>query len=106
MGKQRYSNAERMKILREHFEDNRSISALAEKYSLHPNAIYTWKKALFENGADVLGAKKKARQTVREEVKLSSKISELENTLQRRDTLIAEIVADNIRLKKNENGMI
>ncbi len=105
MGKQRHTNEEKMKILREYFEQNRSVSELAESYSLHPNAIYTWKKALFENGAEVLSSNKQNKVSRKQESKLASKVSELEITLQRRDTLIAEIVADNIRLKKNENGI-
>lgn len=35
-----YSSSEKVKILREHFEQNLSVPELCEKYRIHPNQFY------------------------------------------------------------------
>lgn len=99
--KKRYSAEERIKILREHLEGGSSISDLSEKYEVHPNAIYKWKKELFEKGAGIV---KPDKIQVRREITLQNRIQELEQTLHIRESLIADIVSDNISLKKKMNG--
>jgi transposase-like protein len=44
-----YSPQEKVKILLEYFEEQPSISSLCQKYNIHPNSFYQWKKELFEN---------------------------------------------------------
>lgn len=99
--RKRYSSEEKTKILREHLDGGAAISDLSEKYGVHPNAIYKWKKDLFENASDVIAPNKK---TVRREAELQRRIEELERTLQIRESLIADIVADSIEMKKKLNG--
>jgi transposase len=99
--RKRYSSEEKTKILREHLDGGVAISDLSEKYGVHPNAIYKWKKDLFENASDVIAPNKK---TVRREAELQRRIEELERTLQIRESLIADIVADSIEMKKKLNG--
>ena len=43
-----YSPEQKVIIIRELLENNVPISQLAEKYQVHPNDIYNWKKKLFE----------------------------------------------------------
>lgn len=98
-----YSAEEKAIILREHLENNIPISDLAEKYGIHPNAVYTWKKQLFEQAPQVLSRKKKSiEQSTKNEQE--QRIAELEALLARREKLISEIVSENIDLKKNTNG--
>jgi transposase-like protein len=108
MATKRYSNTDKMKILREHLEGNTPISELADKYDVHPNAIYLWRKDLFENGAEILGRKSKSNAKVQKasDSKAKAKIAELEKTLQQRENLISELATDLITLKKKENGQI
>ncbi|MCZ7615268.1 MAG: transposase [Ignavibacteriaceae bacterium] len=40
-----YSPEQKVLILRELLENNIPISQLAEKYYVHPNDIYNWKKS-------------------------------------------------------------
>ena len=42
-----YTAEGKVKILREHLENQVSISELSERYRIHPNMIYKWKKELF-----------------------------------------------------------
>ena len=45
-----YSPEQKVIIIRELLENNVPICQLAEKYQVHPNDIYNWKKKLFEGG--------------------------------------------------------
>lgn len=95
----RMSAKEKIMILRELLENKMQIGELAEKYHIHPNLIYNWKKILFEKG-EVLFEDKRERASAKTEEKLSR----LETKLKDKDSLISEIVEDNIRLKKKLNG--
>jgi transposase-like protein len=88
-------------ILRELLENQVPISQLAEKYQLHVNDIYRWKKQLFEGAAVVLKSKagQPKQSTVQERI-----IEQLQKKLKQRDEVISEIVQENIELKKNLNG--
>lgn len=94
-----YSAQEKMMILRELLENKVQIGELSEKYHIHPNVIYQWKKTLFEKGEQLFEDKKEKINRKSEE-----KISRLESKLKDKYSLISELVEDNIRLKKNLNG--
>lgn len=97
--KKRMNAQEKMMILRELLENKVSIGELAEKYGLHPNVIYSWKKILFEKGEELFSEQRQKKSGKAEE-----KILRLEAKLKDKDALISEIVEDNIRLKKSMNG--
>lgn len=102
--RKRYSSEEKTKILRDYIDNNLSISATCEKYQIHPNIIYRWKKQMFESAPDALSnAKKKSDKQLSY---AEARIAELETLLAKREALIAEIVEDNIALKKKLNGEI
>ena len=92
----RMSAKEKIIILRELLENNMQIGELAEKYHIHPNLIYTWKKTLFEKGEMIFEDKRD-----RISIKTQERVLHLETKLQDRNSLISEIVEDNIRLKKS-----
>lgn len=97
--RKRMSAKEKMIILRELLENKVQIGELSEKYGIHPNVIYNWKKTLFEKGETLFEDKREKTNNKAEE-----KISRLEAKLKDKDSLISEIVEDNIRLKKNLSG--
>jgi len=86
-------------ILREHLENKVSIADLADKYHVHPNLIGRWKKEMFEGAVGTF-----SRNRGKDDKRTERKFRELESKLQKRDTLIAHIVAENIELKKNDPG--
>jgi transposase-like protein len=77
---------------------------LSEKYGLNPNVIYLWKKQLFEN-ASVLFERKSNSQD-REASQDKQRIQELEVTLSGRETLISELVAEIVAIKKKQIGAV
>jgi transposase-like protein len=45
---------QKTQILRDLLENQESISVVSEKYGVHPNDIYRWKKQLFEGAPTLL----------------------------------------------------
>jgi transposase len=90
----RYSPIQKVEMLREHLDNHMSISDLSDRFNVSPAMIYYWKKQLFEGAVTLFKNNKKDQ----------FKFKELQNKLKEKDALIAEIVADNIRLKKKLNG--
>jgi transposase-like protein len=97
--RKRMKAKEKMMILRELLENKVQIGELSEKYGIHPNVIYNWKKTLFEKGELLFDDKRERTSSKSEE-----KINRLEAKLKDKDSLISELVEDNIRLKKDING--
>ena len=90
----RYSPIQKVEMLREHLDNHVSISDLSDRFHVSPAMIYYWKKQLFEGAVTLFKNNKKDQ----------FKFKELQDKLKEKDALIAEIVADNIRLKKKLNG--
>ena len=86
-------------VLREHLENQVPLSDLSEKYQVHINLLYRWKKELFEGAADIF-ARKHDKQSAAD----SRATDRLTEKLRAKDKLIAELVQDNIELKKSLNG--
>lgn len=99
--RKRYSPEQKVIILRELLENNTPISQLAEKYQVHPNDIYNWKKKLFEGAKDLFGSRAGNTKQVSEEQK---KISKLEGKLKDRDEAIVMLLKENIEIKKSIDG--
>jgi len=98
MKRRRYSPEQKVKIVREHFDKNLSVPDICEKYSIHPNQFYRWKKELFEGAVETFSRKQSKKFT-------KDKVSKLEDRLKDRNEVIAELLEENIKLKK-ESGEI
>lgn len=96
--KRRFTAEKKVEILREYLENQVSVSELAERYDITPSQIYQWKKQLFEGALQTFKPGKKATNQDRE-------LKSLKETLADRDSVISEIISENIRLKKNDNGV-
>ena len=94
-----YSSVRKVEILREHLENGVSIGELCRRYDIHPNMIHKWRKQLFENAQEIFSQKQKGPLSAE-----NRKIEKLEDKLKDKDSLIAEIITDNIGLKKKLNG--
>lgn len=98
-----YSPEQKVLILRELLENNVSISQLAEKYQVHINDIYNWKKKLFEGAKGTFQQKPSNQKQTSLEQK---KIEKLESKLRDREEAIAILLKENIEIKKSINGEI
>ena len=99
MNKQRrhFLGAEKVAILKRHLVDKVPISDLCDELGLYPNQVYGWLKEFFENGhlAFDNGRKSKAVEDAKER-----KIEQLEAKLQRKDSVLAELMEEHTLLKK------
>ncbi|MHC1738001.1 MAG: transposase [Ignavibacteriaceae bacterium] len=95
--KKKYSSEFKVRILREHLENQIPVGKLCEENNINPNSFYQWKKELFQGALTTFS---KSQKPVQEK----EKISHLEEKLKYKDTIISEIVEDNLRLKKKLNG--
>jgi Transposase. len=99
--KKHYGSEFKVRILREHLENQISIGKISEEHKINPNVLYKWKKELFEGALRFF-----SRETERRDQKVEKKYKILEEQLQKKNNLISELVSDNIELKKKYNGMI
>ena len=94
----RHYNAEdKVRILRLHLLEGKPISEICEAEGIHPTQFYQWQKTFFEKGSAVFeGGRSPSRVFGQNERKLEA----LESKLRRKDEIIAEIMEDLVRTKK------
>jgi transposase len=85
--RKRYTCEEKIFILREGLEDGKSVSSVSEGHGVHPNLVLSWKKQLFEGAMKTFEQK---RSGISEKA-AARKTKELEETLQTKDTIIAQL---------------
>ena len=99
MNKQRrhFAGAEKVAILKRHLVDKVPISDLCDELGLYPNLVYGWLKEFFENGHRAFenGRKSKAVEDAKDH-----KIEQLQAKLQRKDSVMAELMEAHTLLKK------
>lgn len=89
----------KMLILREHLENQVSLADLAEKYHVNVNSIINWKKKLFESGALVFDTSRDGTASDQEET-----TERLEQELQKKDAVIAQLAEEVMTVKKSTSG--
>ncbi len=60
--RQRFSPQKKVIILREHIENQVPLSELSERYGIHVNLLYRWKKRLFEGALETFSQKHEKRR--------------------------------------------
>lgn len=100
MARKRYSAEQKVQILREHLDNQVSVSDLAEKYDLHPSVIRNWKKELFEGALQTFSGKhKNSRNKKSKETQLQAKVASMQE-------VITELTTENVKLRKKSLGAI
>ncbi|MGD1007336.1 MAG: transposase [Ignavibacteriaceae bacterium] len=95
--KRKFTAEFKVQLLREHLENQVPVAKICEQHNIYPNVFYLWKKELFSGALDTFSKKKNGKAD-------DGKITRLEEKLKDKDSLISEIVEDNLRLKKKLNG--
>jgi transposase len=92
-----FADPEKVAILKRHLIDKVPISDLADELDLYPTQIYDWLKKFFENGHLAFENGRKSRA---EEDAKDRKIEQLQAKLQRKDSVMAELMEEHTLLKK------
>jgi len=93
-----FTGTEKVAILKRHLVEKVPISDLCDEFHLYPNQVYSWLKEFFENGHVAFDNGRKARAV--EDAK-DHKIEQLEAKLQRKDSVLAELMEEHVLLKKS-----
>ena len=97
MKKQRkhYTPEEKVAILRRHLVEGVPISDLCDELGLQPTVFYRWQKEFFENGAAAFQQRGRTNYQPEQE-----RIAYLEQKIQTKDEVLAELMAEHVVLKK------
>jgi transposase-like protein len=92
-----FSAQEKVAVLKRHLVEKVPVSNLCDELDIYPNQFYGWLKEFFENGHAAFdnGRKSKAEEDAKER-----KIEQLEARLQRKDSVMAELMEAHTLLKK------
>ena len=94
--RRQYTAAKKVAILREHLLEGRPVSDVCDEHGLNPTVFYRWQKEFFEGGHLAFGRRGSdpaARQA-------EKKIDKLERKLQQKDSVLAELMAEYVAVKK------
>lgn len=94
-----FSIEEKATILRRHLVDKTPVADICNELSLQPSLFYQWLKQAHENLAGALAPATPAEPSKREK-ELTAKVEALEARLAKKDSVIAEISAEFVHLKK------
>jgi transposase-like protein len=92
-----FTPEEKVIIVKRHLLEAIPVSKLCDEYEINPTLFYQWQRQLFENAhlAFDNGRKSKSIENAKDQ-----KIEYLEAKLQRKDSVLAEIVEEHTLLKK------
>lgn len=94
-----YTPEEKVAILRRHLLEKIPLSELCEEYRIQPTQFYQWQKQFFEKGSAVF-----ERSSFTHSLHAERRIAELEEKLQRKNEVVAELLEEHVHLKKNCGG--
>jgi len=96
--RRRFGTDQKATILKRYLVDKVPISDLCDEYGIKPNQIYAWQKILFDHAETAfhqVANRAASKLSTQEE-----KIARLENKLQQKNEVIAELMEENVRAKK------
>jgi transposase-like protein len=93
-----FTAEQKVALLRLHLLEKKPVSDICQEHNLGVNLFYLWQKQFFENGAAAFentGKHRKATQDAKDR-----KIAALEDKLQRKNEVLAELMEEHVQLKK------
>lgn len=94
--RRRFGGAEKVAILKRHLVEKEEVSGICEDLKIHPNQFYEWQRLFFENGVKAFESDEQ-----REAVKLRQENDRLKEKLQRKDSVLSELMEEHVALKKS-----
>ena len=91
---------EKVRIVREHLIEGRTVSAVCEQFGVRPSQLYQWQAQLFEHGAAAF-----RKQDEPEVARLRRHVEALRERLVQKDRVIAEISEEYVAAKKGDGAI-
>jgi len=97
-GRQRrhFTGQQKVALVKQHLLDGRPVSDLCDEHGIQPTQFYLWQKQLFEQGAAAFERKTPNRDVTAKD----RKISQLEAKITDKNEVIAELMEENVKAKK------
>jgi transposase-like protein len=100
MARQRrhFTPEQKVALLRLHLLEKKPVSDICQEHNLAVTLFYLWQKQFFENGAAAFadtGKRRKAQADAKDR-----KIAALQDKLQRKNEVLAELMEEHVQLKK------
>ncbi|HEX2100993.1 MAG TPA: transposase [Candidatus Synoicihabitans sp.] len=97
--RRQFTTEQKAAILRRNMVDKEPVSEICNELGLQPSLFYQWQRQMFENLAAALSGPASEGPSRREK-ELTHKVAHLEERLAKKDSVIAEISAEYVQLKK------
>ncbi len=97
--RRRFSAAGKVAILKRYLVGKEEVSAICDDLKLHPNQFYEWQRVFFEQGVRTFEADEK-----RTEAKLQAEATQLKAKLQRKDSVLSELMEEHLVRKRLQKG--
>jgi len=91
---------QKMSIVRRHLLENVPVSDLCDEFGIHATQYYAWQRQLFEEGSSVFERRANGANARRKEDAAQRKIAQLEERLQKKNEVVAELLEEHVQLKK------
>jgi transposase len=92
---------QKVAILREHLLEKKPISEVCSAHELQPSVFYDWQRKFFENGPAAF-----KDHNDRERKRLQAKVDALQKKLDHKDSVIAAVTEEFVRVKKRAWGAL
>lgn len=96
-----FTPEQKVAIVKRHLVDGVPISDLCDQHHILPTQFYQWQKQLFENGATAFERKGRPPGPLPQE----RRIQQLEAKLATKNEVIAELMEENVNLKKVDGAL-
>jgi transposase-like protein len=91
---------DKAQAVRRHVLGGETVSSICEGLGIAPNQFYRWQKELFDHAAAAFDVKSQGRRADGRTTQLERENERLRGQLAHKDTVIAEVTEEYVRLKK------
>ena len=98
--RKRFTPEQKVAIVRRHLLEGVPVSDLCDELGIHATQYYAWQKQLFEQGNLAFERKSNKANQKRQQTAQAQKIQRLEEKLQKKNEVVAELLEEHVQLKK------
>jgi transposase-like protein len=94
--RRRHTPEQKAALIRQHLVEKKPVSEICDAAAIQPSVFYEWERDLLEAAPSLFAS----RRTPSREAELEQRIAVLEAKLARKDSIIAEVSEEYVKLKK------